>query len=343
MTIRVLFPAIFFVGGISLASCDGDASKMKTKTVDSTTTKIPLALSTLNKQLLADPNNAELYYQRANYYLNDKQINNGLTDILHCVSIDSTKSNYYLTLSELYFASNKTSNSKAALEKSIQLDDHNTEALLKLAELYFYVKKTEQSFEYINRVLKINNYNAKAYYMKGMNYKELGDTAKAISSMQTAVEQDQSYYNAYMQLGILTGAQKKPLALQYYKNALRIQPNSTETWYDIGKYYQDMADWNKAIETYNTLLKIDPRFKNALYNLGVINLVGLKDEKAAVTNFSQAIQMDPSYVDAYYGRGVSYQTMGDKKNAVADFQTCLSINPQYEMAQIALKKLGVGK
>src|SRR6185369_1058886 len=149
----------------------------------------------------------------------------------------------------------------------------NVDAMLKLAELYFYVKKYDKSIEYINMALKINKYNAKAYFMKGMNYKEIKDTAKAISSMQTAVEQDQTYYNAYMQLGILNAAQKNPLAVQYYKNALRIQPNSTEAWYDIGKYYQDVMDWTQASEAYATLLKIDPKYKNAFYNLGVINLV----------------------------------------------------------------------
>ena len=82
--------------------------------------------------------------------------------------------------------------------------------------------------------------------MKGMNYKEIKDTAKAISSMQTAVEQDQTYYSAYIQLGILCAAQKNPLAVQYYKNAMRIQPNSTEAWYDLGKYYQDVKDWAQA-------------------------------------------------------------------------------------------------
>ena len=58
-----------------------------------------------------------------------------------------------------------------------------------------------------------------------MKYKDLGDTAKAISSMQTAVEQDQQYYNAYMQLGILCAAQRNKLAVDYYKNALKVIPN----------------------------------------------------------------------------------------------------------------------
>jgi len=49
--------------------------------------------------------------------------------------------------------------------------------------------------------------------------------------------------------------------------------------------------------------------------------------------------IDAAYVDAYYGRGVCYQTMGDKKNAVVDFKACLTIYPQYEAATKALEQI----
>ena len=343
MKIKTSFPILAFVALLSFASCGGNSKKIEIQTTDSATTKTTATLTKLNEQIAADPNNSDLYYQRAKYYLGAKQYNQGINDMLHCLDIDSTKAQYFLTLSDLYFITNKTSNSKTALEKCIKLDDKNVDAMLKLAELYFYVKKSDKSIEYINMALKVNKYNAKAYFMKGMNYKEIKDTAKAISSMQTAVEQDQTYYTAYIQLGILNAAQKNPLAVQYYKNALRIQPNSTEALYDLGKYYQDAKDWTQSTEAYNELLKIDSKYKNAMYNIGVINMVGKKDYNAALENFSQAIKIDPTYIEAYYGRGVCYQSLKDKKNAIIDFQACLSINPLYEEAQTALKQLGVGK
>jgi tetratricopeptide (TPR) repeat protein len=343
MKIKTLFPILSFVALLSLASCGGDSKKIETKTSDSTETKIPANLVKLNEQIKGDPNNSDLYHQRAKYYLEARQYNSGINDMLHCLDLDSTKAAYFLTLSDLYFVTNKTSNSKTALEKCIKLDDKNIDAILKLAELYFYVKKNDKSLEYINMALKVDKHNAKAYFMKGMNYKEMKDTTKAISSMQTAVEQDQTYYSAFMQLGILCAAQKNPLAVQYYKNALKIDPSSTETLYDIGKYFQDVNDWAQAAEAYAMLLKVDAKYKFAYYNLGVINMVGKKDYSAAVSTFSKAIKIDPAYSEAYYGRGVAYQSLKDKKNAMIDFQACLSINPQNEDAANALKGLNGGK
>lgn len=330
----LLFFSTFFLG-----SC-GDADKNKqATTTDTASTKISDALKKLNAAITADPHSAEALHERAKYYLQAKDYQSSYMDMMQVLSIDSSKVPYFLTLSDVYFFTNKTSGSKRALEKAIELDDKNIDALLKLAELYLYVSKSEKSIEYINKALKIDQYNAKAYFMKGMNYKDLKDTARAISSMQTAVEQDQNYYHAYMQLGILCAAKKNPMAVQYYKNAVRIMPNSSEAWYAIGKYYQDTGDWENAITTYNALIAAGTQNKYASYNLGVIYLVNLKKYQLAVDHFTTAIQADPNYVEAYYGRGVSYHALKDEKQAIDNYQQCLHINPDYKPAQIELKQL----
>lgn len=343
MDIKINFCLIAIASLLILSSCGGNSKKEEVKTVDSlhiATAKIPEELKVINEQLIANPTNADLYHQRAKYYYKNKEYKSGLDDMMHVMQIDSSKAEYFLTLSDLYFVINKTGNAKAALEKCIKLDEKNVDAMLKLAELYLYVRKNEKSIEYINMALKIDKYNAKAYFMKGMNYKDIKDTARAISSMQTAVEQDQQYYNAYMQLGLLTAAQKNPLAIQYYKNAIRIQPKSTETWYALGKFYQDVADWNNALACYTTLLQFD-NDKFTHYNMGVIYLEKLKKPDLAINHFSEAIKLDPNYIDAIFGRGLTYQSIHNIKLASEDYQACLALNPNYEQAQIALKQMKV--
>jgi tetratricopeptide (TPR) repeat protein len=336
MKITFAFFFLFF-SMLFLSSCgDGDRTNV---TTTATNTNISDTLKKLNDAVAADPHNVAALYARANYYLQAKDYQNSYFDMMQVLNIDSSKAPYYLTLSDVYFFTNKTSGSKRALEKAIELDDKNIEALLKLAELYLYVGKNEKSIEYINKALKIDQYNAKAYFMKGMNYKDLKDTAKAISSMQTAVEQDQSYYHAYMQLGILWAAKKNSIAIQYYKNAIRIDPNSSEAWYAIGKFYQDAGDWENAITTYKALIKARTHNKYASYNLAVIYLVNLKKYQLALEHFTEALQIDPNYVEAYYGRGVSYHALGDEKQARDNYQQCLRINPDYKPAQIELKQL----
>jgi tetratricopeptide (TPR) repeat protein len=336
---RITYAFFFLLFSTLVLSSCGDDSKPAVTARDTTTNQVSDTLKKLNDAIAADPENAEALYARAKYYVSKKDYHNSYIDMKEVLKIDSSKAPYYLTLSDVYFFTNKTGASKTALEKAIALDDKNIDALLKLAELYLYVSKSEKSIEYINKALKIDQYNAKAYFMKGMNYKDLKDTAKAISSMQTAVEQDQNYYHAYMQLGILCAAKKNPIAIQYYKNAIRIVPNSTEAWYAIGKFYQDAGDWENAITTYNALISARTQNKYASYNLGVIYLVNLKKYQLALEHFTEALKIDPNYVEAYYGKGVTYHALGDEKQAMDSYQQCLRINPDYKPAQMELKQL----
>lgn len=342
MKIKNSFTFYFLVSLIVLISCNNEIKKTEIKTIDSSTVKASEKLKSLNAQLLANPNSADLYHQRAKYYYDNREFAAGIADMDRAMKIDSSKADYFITMFDLYFVVNKTGQAKAALEKCLKIDPKNMDAMLKLAELHLYVRKYEKSMEYINNALKIDQYNAKAYFMKGMNYKEMKDTTKAISSMQTAVEQDQQYYQAYMQLGILTAAKKNPLAIQYYKNAIRIQPKSVEAWYDLGKFYQDKEDWNNALAIYTTLLKFDNN-KFAHYNMGVIYFFYSKTPDIAINHFTEAINFDPKYVEAFYSRGLCYQAMKNLKLAESDFQSCLTINPDFQPAHLALKELRGGE
>ncbi|MFL5763378.1 MAG: tetratricopeptide repeat protein [Bacteroidia bacterium] len=340
MNIRILLASLLSAM-LLLASCGNEQSSNDTVNKLDTSKIYAPELQKINAEIAANSNDPDLYHKRAKYYFDHKNFDAGFEDMKKVIMRDSSKAEYFITLSDLYFVTNQTANAKSALEKCLSIDPKNVNAMLKLGEIYFYIQKYDKTFEYINKALKIDKYNSKAYFMKGMAYKEMKDTAKAISSMQTAVEQDQTFYNAYMQLGLLTAAKKDPIALQYYGNALRIQPNSEEAWYAIGKFDQDSENWEKAKEAYKVVIKINPKNKNAYFNLGAIDIADKKASAESIQSFNDAIKIDPAYVEAYYGRAVAYQMTGAKEKAITDYRACLTINPNFEPAQTALKELGI--
>lgn len=337
MKIKFIFLLLATASLFTSVSCSSDPAENAN---DSTDVKAEPALAKLNADIKEDPSNAEYYHARAKYYYEKKKIIEGLADMGKAISIDSSKSAYFLTLSDLCFVSNKTSDAKKALETAVRIDPKNTDAIMKLAELHLYVRQHDKSIEYINMALRVDAYIAKAYFIKGMNYKEMKDTVRAISSMQTAVEQDQQYYQAFMQLGLLCASIKDPLAAQYYKNAIRIQPKSYEAWYGMGKYYQDVKDWTNALGTYNSILQIEPASRNVHYNMAVVYMFGLKKNELALEHFNLVIQSDPDFAEGYYARGICYQAMGKKKEAINDLEACMKIDPNNELAKAALKDLG---
>jgi tetratricopeptide (TPR) repeat protein len=296
-------------------------------------------LAALNKKILETPNNAGLYNERAKLYLQFKQLEDAINDAKRSLRIDSTNATYYLTEADVFFAANQTRNAKDVLETIVKKFPSNTDALLKLGELYFFVKQYENAFAKINQALKLNENLAKGYYLKGNIYKEIGDTAKAISSLETAIEQDNKNYNAFLDLGLIYASRKNTIAFEYYNNAITINPLSIEALYAKAKLFQDINKTNDAVLVYNQILKIDSLHVFSLYNLGAIELDANKDANKAIIYFTRAINANPNYAEAYFARGACYQELKDKNNAKADYNMCLQLKKNYEPAIDGLNSL----
>lgn len=297
------------------------------------------AIANLSEKISKDPENIDLLHKRAKLYIEKNDLNEALNDMRIVMSKDTTKANFFFTLSDLYFRMGKINGSKAALLKCISIDEKYTEAYLKLAELYLYLKDYPKVFENANKATELDAENAKAYFIRGIAYKEKGDTNRAINSFQTTVEKDQQYYHAYMQLGLLFAAKHNKLAIDYYNNALNLKPKSIEAYYGLGMFYQEHGAYNKAIETYTTINKIDPKYKFAYYNLGYIDYVYLNVIDVAMKNFSAAINADSTYAEAYYMRGLCHEAGGDLRNAKTDFQRALKFKVNYEKAIKGINRL----
>lgn len=345
VVLRFFFPAVLgVVIGTFFSSCNTDTVENiegNQKHTDSILNVIQSPeLKALNQRILDNPNDAALYNERARMYLKLKLLEDAIYDAKRSIRIDSTKVEFYLTEADIYFAANETRNAKVVLEKVVKKFPTNTEGLLKLAELFFIVKQYDNAFAKINEALKIDQNLSKGYYLKGDIYKEVGDTAKAISSYETAVEQDNQNFGAFFSLGLIYSAKQSPLAFEYYDNALRIKPNNIEALYAKAKLLQDLSKYDESTSLYKTLLKVDSLHAFSLYNLGAIDLEVNKNAKNALAYFSKAINADPKYAEAYFARGVCYQELKDINNAKADYQMCLQLKPNYEPAVEALNSLG---
>src|SRR5947207_7795453 len=117
-------------------------------------------------------------------------------------------------------------------------------------------------------------------------FKETGDTTHAVSSFQTATEQNPEYYDAFIQLGNLFSLKKNNLALQYYDKALELKRNSPEALYGKAMFFQENEETDTAEVLYLKILESAPDYKDALFNLGYINLIYKNDLGKAIEYFN---------------------------------------------------------
>lgn len=308
-------------------------------TTDSVKTTQNPKLTELNNQILQNPNNAQLYADRASIYVLNNQFDEAVNDLQRSIKLDSTQADFYVLLATLQFRNRKPAEAMTLVKKAVQVNPNHVPANLKLGEMFMYAENYEKAFEHINLALKQDVYNAEGYFLKGMIYKLTGDTAKAVSSFQTCVEQNADFYDAYLQLGLIYAAAQNNLALAYYNNALQVRPNSTEAMYNKAMFLQSMQQFSEADLVYKQILQIDPNYYIAYYNMGYLRLVYTEDYDSAAHLFTLAIDNDPQYFEAYYNRGYAYELMENNAKAIADYKKALEIQPDFTLAAKGIGRL----
>lgn len=330
---------ILLIVTVLMFSCgSGNKKTLSSDTLNISDTLSP-EIAKLNKEIALNPEDPELYNKRAKLLYEKEKLDEAFADIRTALNLDSSKADYFLTLSDIYFGKGKIKNCRQSIEKAMNLEPENTDALVKYAELQLYFEEYKSTLEYIEKALAIDKLNAKAYFMKGMAYKLSGDTARAVLNFQTTVDQDPEYYHAFIQLGLLYATKHSKLAEDYYNNAIKLNPKSIEAHFDLAIFYQDDSLYDNAIIEYNKVLEINPKYKQAHYNLGYLHLVYLLVYDQAVLHFTNAIACDPEYAEAYYNRGYSYELLGNIASAKADYDKALELRPNYEMPIKGLNRL----
>ena len=313
-----------------LVSCKNNNDKYK---------DLPKPLAELCIKIDKDPDNAELYYKRAQYYYQNGFVDEGFNDASQAVKLDSKNALYQILISDFYFAKRETDLAEESLQKAIQLDPKNNDARLKLAELYYHLEMPTECNATLDEALKLKNFNPTAHLIRAFLLKEANDTIGMLRMLQLVIDQNPKEKKAYLELGYYYQERLNPIAIQYYQNALRIDPKDKEINYNLAKLYQDLKELDAAIQQYNTLLTIDPKNVFAYNNIGYINLYYFDKYNEAIAYFTKAIDIDSTFVNAICNRGVAFELSKNYVYARKDFEYCKQLDPNFEPAVLGLNRL----
>jgi tetratricopeptide (TPR) repeat protein len=340
MYFKTLFIQLIYVTALILSgvSCK-NKSNATTDSIakDSVVTELESAKA-ISRQIEADPENAELYYQRAVVYFDQKYLDRSLLDIEDALKYGGENPLYYFYKGKVLYSMNRTQDAAKAYEQALSIKPDYQEARLKLAILYYIVKEHQKSVDALNVLIAADPASAEAQFYKGMNQKEMKDTGRAVASFQKALEIDNNYYDAAMQLGLLFTEKRDPIAPEYFATAIRLNPRSTEAYFGRAYYYQLKKQYQKSLFDYRKVIEYDPSNDKAYYNVGNINFeAGKYDE--AMRSWNICIEMNNQNVMAYYMRGLLHEQRKNYKDAKLNYDYVLQLDPEYVLAKEGLQRL----
>lgn len=331
-TKNLLFVLLFSLPFIT--SCDEERSQNSSAKPESDRT-----ISSINEEILADPNNSDLYIDRSRRHVAIGDLNSAFNDVNRAIEIDSTNADHYFELGSLYYQIGKVGEAKYALERAMDLDPEHTDAKLEMAEVFFVLTNHDRAMSMINEALRVDDQIAKAYFLKGLIYKEQGNSSLSKSSFQTVTELDPENVEAFNLLGMIYAGERDSLALEYYNTALSIDSTSREVLYNRAFFLQEDLRAEAALQAYDDLLRHHPGTAVAHFNQGYVYMGLMSDPESGINSYTEAIRLNPSYFQAYTNRAVCLEEIGRREQAVADYNKALEIEPNFEPALKGLNRL----
>lgn len=108
--------------------------------------------------------------------------------------------------------------------------------------------------------------------------------------------------------------------------------------YLMGLDYYRLKDFPSAIQRFQTVLRLDPKYSLACYYLGLAQ-IETGDFPAAAQSFQRTLELDPTNFQAAYNLGAVYTRQKRVNDALQAFQLAVTILPDYAEAHDALGEL----
>jgi DNA-binding winged helix-turn-helix (wHTH) protein/Tfp pilus assembly protein PilF len=121
-------------------------------------------------------------------------------------------------------------------------------------------------------------------------------------------------------------------AIREYQRALMFKSNYAEAHYNLADAYEEIPDYVKALEQYQSAIDIDPTFYPAYNNLSRLYILREKDPGAALRLLDRAISLQPKEPSVQYtlykNYGWANLEMGQMGQAEQNLRIAVGLNPQ---------------
>ena len=128
-----------------------------------------------------------------------------------------------------------------------------------------------------------------------------------------------------------SGLHKYDAAIGSYKQALKIKPDYSEAYYNMGNAQKEKGELDTAMDSYKQAIKIKPNYTEAHTNLGIA-LREKGEPDAAIESYKKAIKIKPDYAKVYANMGSALIDKGELDAAIDSYKQAIKIKPDFAVA-----------
>lgn len=284
----------------------------------------------LSQEIAQNPNNPQLYMQRARFFYEKESFNQAITDMQKAISLDSLNPALYHFLADCYLDSGNGQSALNTMFSVLSMYPERVPSLLKTAEVQYILEKYDESILTINQALKTDPHNAECFFMLGVNFRALQDIPRAVNSFQTAVEMDSKLTDAWLMLGELMENNDDIKAKKYYESAVLSDPDAPQPKHALAYYLQNHNNITEALQLYRQIIIKHKDYTDAYLNSGILYME-LDSLNKAYEQFNILTGIAPQNSLGFYYRGKVQSLRGNIKAAFQDLQTAYNLDSSNPM------------
>ena len=117
-------------------------------------------------------------------------------------------------------------------------------------------------------------------------------------------------------------------AVDAYRHVLRIDNKDSHAWHNIGLALRFFGNYDDAFKAFNKARSLDPENGEIYVQQGLI-LIGQEKNQQAIKKFNKAFELglEPeNQIVAFVGRGISFINLDKPDEAISNFDTALEID-----------------
>lgn len=266
---------------------------------------------------------AQVYYEQGKYDLADK-------DYLKMISLKEGDVMGYMGIGRNANAQKQYEDAIKQFDYVVKLEPNYSSAYSFRAESYIGLKKYNEAIDDVISALGIDR-DRKAFY----ELQELADSAfeQTVAKLKVQKIKEPNEQSWDYDLGIVyERAAKYNKAIAYYKESLEKESNII-TASRISSCYDDLGDYDKALEYCNQAIALDSVKTNYLYEkANILDNAGRTQE--AIKTMSDYIANTPDEPAGYYQRGWFKNHSGDIEGALEDYTMAITLQPNVAYAYL---------
>ncbi len=169
---------------------------------------------------------------------------------------------------------------------------------------------------------------AQELYNQAKSAAQQGQTERAITLYEEAIEIDPEYGQALTGLGALYLTQKKlDEAEPYFARALSVDPNHATALINMAMIDQSKGRPELALQRLQQVLHRNPEYAEAHMNLGSL-LASKKRPEEAITHLEQAVAINDQLMVAHLNLAAAYKETNQLDKAIERYLVAQKLNPK---------------